>query len=164
MIKEFKGLGSASLDGFVNAGGTRHCRMSCRRHYSTDVSSYDFLNDEAQGANRISGRQNRRLLEGAGEADYDDNRTASFGADEGDFLKDPAQSEPQQDSWNDPPTRRQPPQAFLSNNREPAPNVPDIQHNRMWMSRPSAPPAGPAPKKRGFFKKLWSAVRGRCWR
>jgi hypothetical protein len=164
VIKEFKGLGSASLDGFVNAGGTRHCRMSCRRHYSTDVSSYDFLNDEAQGANRISGRQNRRLLEGAGEADYDDNRTASFGADEGDFLKDPAQSEPQQDSWNDPPTRRQPPQAFLSNNREPALNFANVQHNKMWMNRPSATPAGPAPKKRGFFKKLWSAVRGRGWR
>jgi len=163
VIKEFKGLGSASLDGFVNAGGTRHCRMSCRRHYSTDVSSYDFLNDEAQGANRISGRQNRRLLEGAGEADYDDNRTASFGADEGDFLKDPAQSEPQQDSWNDPPTRRQPPQAFLSNNREPALNVPNVQHNQMWTNR-RPPPAAPAPKKRGFFKKLWSAVRGRGWR
>lgn len=127
------------------------------------MSSYDFLNDEAQGANRISGRQNRRLLESAGEVDYDDNRTATFGADEGDFLKEPAQSEPQQDSWNDPPARRQPPQAFLSNNREPALNVPNVQHNQMWTNR-RPPPAGPAPKKRGFFKKLWSAVRGRGWR
>jgi hypothetical protein len=106
------------------------------------VSSYDFLNEEAQGANR---------------------RTATFGADEGDFLKDPAQSEPQQDSWDDPPTRRQPPQAFLSNNREPALNFPNFQHNQMWTNRRPAP-AGPAPKRRGFFKKLWSAVRGRGWR
>jgi hypothetical protein len=127
------------------------------------MSSYDFLNDEAQGANRISGRQNRRPLESAREGDYDDNRTATFGADEGDFLKDPAQSEPQQDSWNDPPARRQPPQAFLSNNREPALNVPNVQHNQMWTNR-RPPPAAPAPKKRGFFKKLWSAVRGRGWR
>lgn len=127
------------------------------------MSSYDFLNDEAQGANRISGRQNRRLLESSGEVDYDDNRTATFGADEGDFLKEPAQSEPQQDSWNDPPARRQPPQAFLSNNRGPALNFPSVQHNQMWTNRRPAP-AGPAPKKRGFFKKLWSAVRGRGWR
>ena len=161
MIKEFKGLGSAPSDDYVNAGGASHCRTSRERHYSTAVSSYDFLNDEAQGANRISGRQNRRLLEGAGESDYDDNRTATFGADEGDFLKDPAQSEPQQASGDDPPSWTAP--SFLSNNRGPALNFPSVQHNQMWTNRRPAP-AGPAPKKRGFFKKLWSAVRGRGWR
>ena len=130
------------------------------------MSSYDFINDEAQGANRVSGRLNRRRLEEAGGADYDDNRTATFGADD-DFLREPAPAERQQsfsgmpDPEAEPPIRRAPPQAFLASNRAPMQAFPDVAQANLHTRRRPPAPAGAPPKKRGFFRKLWSAVRGR---
>jgi hypothetical protein len=171
------------------------------------MSSYGFLRDEAQGANRVSGRQNRRRLEGSGEADYGNDRRASFDSNEGDFLREPAESAPNEDAnqWQvtgldrvlnveqdeqgedqfnanwmnnefkakvatSPPgyERGRDDQPFERDAGDDIPMVSqmlDAENGRpIGGTAPQAAPAGPKPKKRGFFKKLWSKIRGRGWR
>jgi hypothetical protein len=70
------------------------------------MSSYDYLNEEARGSTRGGGRLNRRHLESAEDPYYDaiDNigRGASIASREDDFLRQPSQPPPDQDSIHEP--------------------------------------------------------------
>lgn len=65
------------------------------------MSSYDYLDEEAQGSNRGGGRLNRRHLEAAEDPYYDANdnisRGASFASRDDGFLRQPSQPPPDQD-------------------------------------------------------------------
>jgi len=65
------------------------------------MSSYDYLNEDALGANQAGGRLNRLRLEAGEDPHYDANdgigRGASIASGEGDFLRQPSQPPPDQD-------------------------------------------------------------------
>lgn len=70
------------------------------------MSSYDYLNEEARGSTRGGGRLNRQHLESAEDpyCDAIDNigRGASIASREDDFLRQPSQPPPDQDSIHEP--------------------------------------------------------------